>query len=655
MKSISLALFIVVLTTSASPVFAQEKPRSYLTNAYSQSEIESLIIARESWRPFPRAGETGWGRVPVLVREAHIKAAEAYLGKPWQPLPASVFLEYVRTGNRSNFQDLSFGRRQRLATLVLAEAMENKGRFLDEIVNGVWFISEESYWGVPAHLRLQEAGFGLPDVDEPTVDLFAAETASLMAWTDYLVGERLDSISPLIRERIRSEVDRRILTPNLEREDFWWMGFSGGRVNNWNPWVNSNWLTAVLLLETDEARRNAAIYKIMRSLDLFIDSYPSDGGCDEGPGYWGRAAGSLFDTLELLHMATDGGIDIFDKRLIGEMGKYIYRSYIAGSYFINFADAGARINPHPALVYRYGKQVNDDTMTGFGAFLAHKSGYGKGFISGSFGALNRQLPALFVVEELRNTEPVEPLIQEFWLPDTQVMAVRDQEHSREGFYVAMKGGHNDESHNHNDIGNFILYHNGFPVIIDVGAAAYTAATFSSKRYSIWNMQSAYHNTPTINGVMQEAGREFRARRSEFDTKRRHATFQLEIDEAYPEAAKVKSWVRTLSTRREHDIEVRDRYELDTWLSPSKIHFMTPRSVDTSRRGVIVLESAGLEGLLAPVNVELHYDSERVDVEIEQIDLEDPKLTKGWGPVLYRISLVIKSTELQGEVVVRIKA
>ena len=110
---------------------------------------------------------------------------------------------------------------------------------------------------------------------------------------------------------LRLEVDRRILTPALERDDFWWMGFTPREVNNWNPWINSNWLAAALLLERDPARRARAVAKIARSLDRFIDSYPDDGGCDEGPSYWGRAGASLFESLELLHSATGGAVDVY--------------------------------------------------------------------------------------------------------------------------------------------------------------------------------------------------------------------------------------------------------------------------------------------------------------------------------------------------------
>lgn len=80
----------------------------------------------------------------------------------------------------------------------------------------------------------------------------------------------------------------------------------------------------------------------------------------------------------------------------------------------------------------------------------------------------------------------------------------------EGLYLAAKGGHNAESHNHNDVGNFIVYADGYPAISDVGVETYTAKTFSAQRYDIWTMQSAFHNLPIINGFMQKNGGNFKA-------------------------------------------------------------------------------------------------------------------------------------------------
>ena len=297
--------------------------RDILTSRYRTEELGSLLVPHADWRPYPRAGELAPDAIPARQCTLQVAAAEKVVGKAWDSLPASVFLDYARNGNRSRYQKLCFARRERLGALVLAEMIEGEGRFLDEIVNGVWLICEETYWGVPAHVRLQERGSGLPDVLEPTVDLFAAETGALLAWTSYLLHERLDTVSPLVRERIALEVERRILAPCRERNDFWWMGFRERPVNNWNPWICSNWLACVLLLENDVERRAADTFKILTVLDQFLNRYPADGGCDEGPGYWSRAAGSLFDCLELLASASAGRIDVFELPLIRAMGRFI--------------------------------------------------------------------------------------------------------------------------------------------------------------------------------------------------------------------------------------------------------------------------------------------------------------------------------------------
>jgi hypothetical protein len=568
-----ISIFILI---SSYSVTGQEEP-NLLSGTYTLEKLKETIIPADEWHPFPKASEhQEWLRLPQKVCLAHIRQAEKHLNCDWETPKASVFLEYVRTGNRSNFQRISFGRRTKLAELVIGECIEGKGRFLDDILNGVWAICEETYWGVPAHVGIQKKGSGLPDVKEPTVDLFAAETGMLLAWTCYLLGDELDRISPLIRERVHHEVQRRIISVNLERDDFWWMGFSGRRVNNWNPWICSNWLTAVLILENDPDRRIQSIHKILRCLDSFLNPYPKDGGCDEGPGYWDRAGGSLYDCLELLHSASDGKVDIFDEPLVQEIGKYITRVYINDRYFINFADAAAKLNPDPGVIFRYGKSIADEGMMGFGAFLAEQQKTGEDYLKGSFGCLGRVLPTLFSLEELLNGKPKEPLIMDFWMPELQVMGARSFEDSDDSFYVAAKGGHNAESHNHNDVGNFIVYADGYPALIDVGVETYTAKTFSSRRYEIWTMQSAYHNLPTINGVMQKDGSEYRATDVSYKTGKKKVVLSLDISKAYPDEAGVKSWKRTITLERGKHVTIRDKYVLDAVKENLKLSLMSWR-------------------------------------------------------------------------------
>jgi len=641
---LSVIVLLAVLVNGSSFASLSDRQEreemNILSGNYSLEILKDVVLPAADWHPFPRVSERdAWQKLPARVRDAHIRKAEGHLDSDWITPKASVFMEYVRNGNRSNYQAVSFGRRTKLAELVLGECMEGKGRFLDDIMNGIWTICEETYWGVPAHVGAQKRGSGLPDVTEPTVDLFAAETGMLLAWTDYLVGEQLDPISPLIRERIRYEIDHRILSVNLKRDDFWWMGFGGRVVNNWNPWICSNWLTAVLILETDAERRALSIHKILRCLDNFLNPYPRDGGCDEGPGYWDRAGGSLYDCLELLHSTSRGRIDVFDRPLIREIGRYITRVYIRHPYFINFADAAARVHASASLIYRYGKSIGDRNMMGFGAFLAGKQRLGDDYISGSFGALGRVLSAMFALDELLGAEPEEPLTRDFWLPELQVMAVRSREGSTEGLYVAAKGGHNAESHNHNDVGNFIVYADGYPAIVDVGVETYTAKTFSNRRYEIWTMQSAFHNLPTINGVMQKDGREFRAGEVDYEATEESAAFRLDIAPAYPEEAKVLSWERTITLNRGKNVVVRDRYELGEAVQNLELTLMCWRKPVPVQEGVMELENSEEAPSLKPVIIE--YDKQKFGAVIETIPLGDARLRSSWGERLYRIVLRAK--------------
>lgn len=628
-----------------------------LHQRYSLHDLPELITPQADYRPYPTIdNRSAWAELPASVQAAHIQRGEAYLNFAYPSLPATLFLQYSRMGNRRNYERPHFERRGALEMLVTAECIEGEGRFLDDIANGIWAICEESYWGVPAHIRVQQAGNTLPDADEPTVDLFAAETGNLIAWTHYLLGDRLDGISPVIRERMALELDRRILTPLFVRDDFHWMGFAlrkgQQRVNNWNPWICSNWLSAVLLMETDSYRRLATIHKIMRAVDNFIDPYPADGGCDEGPSYWGKAGASLFDNLELLHSASHGQIDLYAEPLIQEIGRFVYRVHIDGDYSINFADAPALVYPDGVLVYRYGERIRDPQMMQHGLWLAQRKrlkeqGYGADS-SIRQNNFQRLLRGIFTLADLPDTPSLPPQTRDTWLPVIEVMVARERAGSADGFFLGAKGGHNAESHNHNDIGNFVVYRDGKPLLVDAGVETYTAATFGPNRYDIWTMQSACHSLlPTVDGVMQSPGSDFAASDVSYSSDGTTAQLSLEMAGSYPPAAKISAWKRTARLERGVGVTIRDEYALAGSAKEVTACLVTPCAVDISQPGLVKLsERAILDGRVS-ASGQVEYDATVFTAAVETVTLTDERMGGTWGSELYRVVLTATNPSQTG--------
>ena len=606
MKNWKVFLFIVYSLlfiddySIGSPVCAKKEGRANISSInYKLSTINSLL---------PQADDSFWrDSIPQEMRQSYIQYGKQYLGKPWTVLPWTVFAENKQTGNRVNYEALCFEKRRQLAALVMAEIMEGKGRFMGDIIDGIGSFCEETWWGIPAHYP---KAVPLPELQE--VDLFNAETASLIVWTRYMLEKQFDAFSPDLCQRIDREIERRILQPAVEN-DYWWK--TAGM--NWNPWICSNWLACILICENDEARKAEAIAQIRKATQAFIDAYPEDGGCDEGPGYWDRAAASMFEVMRLLDF---GSVE----PKIQKMAAYAYKTYIGNDYCVCFADAHEnKAVQQVNIVYPFGLWLNDKTMREFGAYLGRQKGvltnpaalYDK---SGNFPTLGRELFFLCHINDFIAENPQEPLLKDVWLPDLQIMTAR-----RGNLYVAMKGGTNGESHNHNDVGSFIVYA-PTPLFIDPAVGEYTAKTFSKDRYDVWTMQSGYHNLPQINGIDQKDGKDYAAK----VVRHKEGQLTLELAGAYPKDAAVKSWQRTV-TAMKSGLSVTEDYELRDFIAPTRLVFMalTPDALQ-----------------------HIHYDADQLSATFEDIsDKLDPLLQHMWGPKMYRIILTVKSTKTTNQI------
>lgn len=661
-------LFVAVMALLLCPAFVSSGygNRNFLIREYQRTGN----VFRMGWMPYPDYQEReAWSAIMGESAVAVIAAGEKYLDYEWKTVPLTAYLAYERTGERNVMQNPYEANRRAINALMMAELAEGKGRFIDQIANGVWMSCHMPSWVLSAHLPRQSSHRSLPDMREQIIDLASAGYGATIAFAYRFFKEKFAELDPSVNYSIETAVRTQILDPFLDtsvRKANWWIADDwkpGLIVNNWNPWCNSNVLICFLLMEDDRARFDEAMELSLHSTDQFINYVKGDGACEEGPAYWDAAAGKLYDYLEILFQASDGKFSIMDNPQVRAMGEYIANSYIDDGWVVNFADASARLKLEPTLIYRYGKALGSRMMQDFayylcadrqrGKFTAPKPVLGNDTfrsiesivscreMAAGIDSLNSLASCNFKAFYSVLNGLVSGIPSCRWYPETEFAYFRNDK----GWFLGAKGGFNNESHNHNDAGTFILYVDGCPVFVDAGVGTYTKQTFGPDRYSIWSMQSDWHSLPSINGTSQIYGEEFRATDVRCDMKRR--TFTADISTAYTEAAACRSWVRSYRLK-DDSMEITDTYRLDRRVLADTLNFMVWGDVYLPGDREYVSES-GLEDapgkVVQPGKIVIAANEAAVVLtypasltpSVTVKELADPRLTNIWGPALRRIS------------------
>ena len=206
-------------------------------------------------------------------------------------------------------------------------------------------------------------------------------------------------------------------------------------------------------------------------------------------------------------------------------------------------------------------------------------------------------------------------------------------------YLCLKLG---ESHNHNDVGNFVIYVDGQPAVIDVGGGTYNAKYFGPDRYTIWNLQSQWHTCPTINGVQQHAGIKYKANNVSYTSKPGSGTFVADLSAAYPKEAAVKSWVRSLVFDGTKDvINMSETYSLEKVVKPFELNFVTVLDISYEEKsGEVVLKND-------KIKLTMNFDKNLFDVKTDRPPAKDPKIINIWGDRITRVTLVSKKQDIEG--------
>lgn len=582
--------------------------------------IRDMLDARPA-ALFPPAADRGaWEGLSAQKREALGRLAESWRGEAYAPLLASQFMAFGRTGDRARYEKPYFARRRKLCAAVLGACATGATGDLDDVIDGIWLICEESSWVISAHNGSDHPGVPpaserlLPDVENPYVDLFAAQTAMILSLACQLLPDELDAVSPLVRRRVRLEVERRVLHPFETRDDFWWMGVVRRDLNNWTPWIVSNVMLTACAWVDDHLRLAALLERGMAMLERYLAVIPADGGCDEGPGYWSMAGGALLDCLALLEHVTGGRLSLWDDEKLGNILRFPMRMWLGGDWFVNYADCDARPDIPGERLSFAGEKLGDAALVAFGQRFRRGL---EGHLADT-PQLWRLLSDLFHADSRGAGEIAPPA--DVWLPDLQIRIAR-----RGDYTLVCKGGVNEGGHNHNDCGSFMVWAGGEPQIVDAGNMTYTGKTFSSARYTLWNTRSMYHNVPLIGGLEQVNGWERKARNAEKLPDGLH----LDLAEAYPGDAGVLE-CRREAVCTEKGCRLEDAIRLDS-----------PQAV--TEAFLLRHKPEVRDGDVCSGAIRISPDTPMA-VEIEEIPVTDPRMARNYPGSLWRVGFISKEAD-----------
>jgi len=489
-----------------------------------------------------------------------IRLAEGLLTTPMTEISDDLYLEYSRNGNRSRYEAAIDQRRARLDHLVLAECLENRGRFLPEIEKCILATCDEKTWVLSAHDR------GLTNFrgTEITIDLHSSSMGWMMATIDYWLAERL---SPATRKRIAGELERRVFRPfeGLVAKGQRHLGWLRTR-NNHNSVQLANVTGAALTRIPSRRRRAFFVASAEKYIQSYLSGFTADGNCSEGLHYWNYGFGHYVLLAETIFRATDGQLDLMTDPQVKRIARFSHRTEITPGVYPGFADCDPAPRPSSWLRWYVSRRLGLGEPEGQTAVLSLKCSTGlegMGLYVGRAGGLEGLGLFGFAGSPLTDRTLTDALpagqSPRDWFDEASVLICRAARSTDRPFGAAMKGGHNGEQHNHNDVGSFVVAVGNHAPLLDPGFEVYTARTFSRRRYVSGVINSWGHPVPRVAGSLQKTGRAAAAKVLETNFTDMTDTLALDLRAAYDVEA-LKELTRRFVFSREGrgSLEVTDR-------------------------------------------------------------------------------------------------
>ncbi len=612
---------ILLLMVFGSPNSSSAAPNDKLMAPWSLSDVTAALGRDEPFHPFPTYQQREfWDKVKQNERFTEslnevIERAREFDINEFPNLPASLYFDFQRTGNRTRYQRVLGERDAWLSTLALAECLEGKGEFIDPLVDVIWAFCEESDWCLPAHTD------GLVNMENPPIDLRSSRVGCLLAEIDNVYG---DALPERVRQRIDYELERRIFEPYLTRDDFFWLT----RTHNWNAVCNGNILRTALYEGLNQNRLAKIIVKAQNAMCRYLTGFGQDGGTAEGLGYWNYGFSRYVYATHLLNVFTDKRLNMFTPPIVKEIAQFPMRTELSPYHYPSFSDGGEHHHFSSSLLYYLAQELELQNLSHFATARMDESA--------NVGSLHALYQDAFIAPLPTTSAEFTP--EAFvYLGGVEWMIVRNPD----GLVLAAKGGRNDEPHNHNDVGNFIVHYQGESLIVDLGAPVYDRDFFSGKRYTYLAARSSGHSVPLVNGHEQRSGRDAVAQ-TVVTRRGDNAAMRVDMTSAYPSEAGLKLLIRETSFQQKGQIELHDQVKFNQEPKAFETALWTYGKVETIDKGVIIQGEAG--------SLKVTHNHGNLTVDVKEYETKEHKLrTASAYPVAQRIGFVLKNPQKEDRI------
>lgn len=483
----------------------------------SEEQLAMLkaVIPDAPFQPAPPVSNREfWDKIAVSDYGARYLAnATAEMEKkPEVPISDEIYRRANKEGNRPIYKPRYYRTMDRLEKFVLAECIENEGRFLSQIEVYSQAILKMKSWLHPNH---DDKDNSVLEGKRVAIDLGARKFGLVLALTDALLEDKLTED---LRTQIATHLQWRIIDSyfkSCKGEDT-----VGNRwvksTSNWNSVCTSGTVFTAIVASKNKEERLAAVGCALNSMVYYLSGFGEDGYCSEGTGYWSYGFGHYLYLAEILDEYSQGKINLFDFNEAGKLkkvGSFPENFQIHPGLYAPFSDGVVRVKKGNAN-FAYVMAAKHYAAQKPARFVPDESVqeliiWADGEDYTAQGAQKKQLPEVT------------------YFDDYGVVISRGQQNIP--FSIAIKAGHNAENHNHSDVGSYVLVLGDDIVAGDIGAPSYIAGAFSpdNPARSSWG-----HPVPRIDNLLQANGRSFHGKILDTDFAKDIDRLVMDIKTAY---------------------------------------------------------------------------------------------------------------------------